>query len=359
MTFSPDGTTAYVTNFESASISIIDTANHTQTGLVADYTGRTAWSLELAPGGSVAYVADPQGNSVFVLDTTQNKQAGTIASYTGNAPWHIAFSPDGTLAYVTNYGSDSVSIINATAGIQTGTVTNYTGNTPWDLTFSPDGTTVYVANSGSNSVSVIEVNSGTQTGVVAHYTGLSPVTIVPLGDTAYVTNAYSNSVSVLRLPTPPILNPAQPTEGTVGSPYVGFTFATTGFPTPATAFAPNTNTEATSPGNASVPSGLNVNTAGVLSGTISSTAQPGTYSFSVVASNGVVPDATQEYSLTVVAPPKPAAPVINTAGELANTGSTDYTPTPLAGLLIALGVIATLAREWNKSNTIKCASLTN
>jgi len=93
----------------------------------------------------------------------------------------------------------------------------------------------------------------------------------------------------------PVITNGPPGNGVVGVPY-NFTYTATG--TPAPTFAVTAG---------ALPPGLVLSTAGVISGTPTT---PGTFNGTVTASNGIAPDATQNFSITiVVAPSAPSQPI--------------------------------------------------
>jgi hypothetical protein len=103
----------------------------------------------------------------------------------------------------------------------------------------------------------------------------------------------TSTVRVLVVATPPTITNGPPPDGTVGVPY-NFAYTSTGFP----AFGVTTG---------ALPPGLSLSSAGVISGTPTTA---GTFIGTVRASNGAAPDATQAFSITIVAPaPRPIVTV--------------------------------------------------
>ena len=68
----------------------------------------TAWRS--APDGTRAYVTNFNSNTVSVINTATNTVIATIP--VGSGPQGVAVSPDSTRAYVTNFNSNTVSVIN-------------------------------------------------------------------------------------------------------------------------------------------------------------------------------------------------------------------------------------------------------
>jgi YVTN family beta-propeller protein len=105
--FRPDGTTAYVTNVSSDTVSVIDVASGAVTGTIA--VGDGPWGVAVTPAGTLAYVTNTLADTVSVIDVASGTVTGTIA--VGDGPYGVAFRPDGTTAYVANTLADTVSVI--------------------------------------------------------------------------------------------------------------------------------------------------------------------------------------------------------------------------------------------------------
>jgi len=98
--FSPSGTYAYVTNYFSSNVVIINTATNTVTGSITPgISGPTAAAF--SPSGTYAYVTNTGSNNVVIINTATNTVVNSITSGF-NYPTAVAFSPSGTYAYVAN-----------------------------------------------------------------------------------------------------------------------------------------------------------------------------------------------------------------------------------------------------------------
>jgi len=70
------GSRAYVTNLNSDTVSVIDTASNTVIGTVP--VGGDPEGIALNPAGSRAYVTNLIPNTVSVIDTASNVVVGTV-----------------------------------------------------------------------------------------------------------------------------------------------------------------------------------------------------------------------------------------------------------------------------------------
>ncbi|WP_041312848.1 Ig-like domain-containing protein [Mycobacterium sp. JS623] len=191
---SPDGSRAYITNFN-GTVSVINTVTNTVIATVP--AGTTPFGVAVNPAGTRAYVTNLNSANITVINTANNSVLATIP--VGNGPAGVAVSPDGTRAYVTNSSSGTVSVINATNNMVLGTIP--VGTTPANVSFNTDGTRAYVTNLNSNTVSVI--NTATNAVVATVPVGSQPfgVDVSPDGTRAYVTNFSADSVSVINTTT--------------------------------------------------------------------------------------------------------------------------------------------------------------
>jgi YVTN family beta-propeller protein len=102
-----DGSKVYVANFDSNTVSVIDTATNTVTDTILSVSQPV--SVAVNPQGTKIYVSNVNG-TVSVIDTVTNTVIATIS--VGAFPSGVAVTPDGSKVYVANFGSNSVSVIN-------------------------------------------------------------------------------------------------------------------------------------------------------------------------------------------------------------------------------------------------------
>src|SRR5437762_1662003 len=101
---------AYVTNFLSGSVSIVDLTTNTVTGYVDKGSFNVGYpsDIHFTSDATKAYLTCVLPDAVFIIDTSTNAIVGQVndSSYPFNAATLMKISPDGTTGYVTNEGGD-------------------------------------------------------------------------------------------------------------------------------------------------------------------------------------------------------------------------------------------------------------
>jgi YVTN family beta-propeller protein len=137
----PDGTTAYVTNYSNSQpgLMIINIANRSMTGLIT--TPGYPKSVFLTPDGTQAWVTSIDSSTIYIVDLFTQTVTTTLNT-PGYAHTGLAFNPTGTRAYVAVQPSNLYVIDTATYDA----VANITiGPVPNDVIVNRTGTAVYVS----------------------------------------------------------------------------------------------------------------------------------------------------------------------------------------------------------------------
>ncbi|MBI1929569.1 carboxypeptidase regulatory-like domain-containing protein, partial [Candidatus Poribacteria bacterium] len=124
--------------------------------------GSYPYGVAVHPSGSTVYVANELSNTVSVIDTATHTVTDTVP--VGSYPYGVAVHPSGSTVYVANELSNTVSVIDTATHTVTDTVP--VGSNPFGVAVHPAGRTVYVANAISNTVSVIDTATHTVTATV-------------------------------------------------------------------------------------------------------------------------------------------------------------------------------------------------
>jgi uncharacterized protein (TIGR03437 family) len=181
------GTRVYVANQSDGTVSVIDTANNTVNALVRLGAGVDPFGIAVNPSGSFVYTANQSDNTVSVINTATNVVIATVPE---NYPSGVVVNPSGTRVYVTNSLGSTVSVIDTATNLVTATVA--VGSGPFGVAVNPTGTRVYTANNGfagsGNTVSVIDTNTNTEIATVKVGQGVRGIAVNSSGTRAYATN---------------------------------------------------------------------------------------------------------------------------------------------------------------------------
>ena len=151
---------AYITNFSSNTVSVIDTATNAVVATVP--VGRGPEGVAVHPAGTRVYVGNLDSNTVSVIDTATNSVIATVPVGALFGPELVAVHPAGTFLYVTecrDLGSGGVFVIDTVALTRVATIT--VGRCSEGVAVHPAGSFVYVAGQSSNAVSVIDTATNT------------------------------------------------------------------------------------------------------------------------------------------------------------------------------------------------------
>ena len=139
----PDGTKAYVTNFDNHSVSVYDAINFTYLTTIKTPSADPV-EVDFSKDGHYAYVTGGMPNKLFKIDTKTDSIVNAIE--VTNYPKIIVVSPDGAYCYVSNWQSDDIVKVD----LSTFNVIKrlHTGYCPRGQVFTPDGKYTYIANFG-------------------------------------------------------------------------------------------------------------------------------------------------------------------------------------------------------------------
>jgi len=260
---SPDGRTAYVSNFGRYSVypagdtehdkagntitvvdlvdrkvkATFDLGTHTGPhGMIVSHDGKLVWAttetpqavLELdsatgkilhvwntnqvrshmivtTPNEMKFYVTNTVSGSVSVID----KSTGEVKILpTGPGTEGIAISPDGKEVWAASRADAKISIIStATDAIVASFPSG--GKSPKRMEFTPDGSQVWVTNSSSSQATVFDARARELIESVTTSKDPSGVSISPDGRRAYITNSNANVLTFVDVPSRKILSTLQ------------------------------------------------------------------------------------------------------------------------------------------------------
>lgn len=204
--FTPNGQEAWVTRFAASDVAIVNTASGTLTGSVSTKTGGGLFgflnwgiganSVAFSPDGKFAYVANFITANVTIIDTATKLVVDTIRILpNGFLSSDIAITPDGKTAVVTNLLSGNVSVLDLVNRKVAQNVTVATG--PMSVTISPDGRYAYVACAIAGSVARIDLATKAVLAIVESGVGTADVAVSADSIWTYATNFISGDITVI------------------------------------------------------------------------------------------------------------------------------------------------------------------
>lgn len=180
---SADGTTLYVANPDSGSVSAADVGDGVLRWEVPVGEGPTTLSLD--PAGERVYVAVAGSDSVVALDAGSGVRLAEVA--TDWRPSGVVVSPDGRRLFAASSGDDLVASYGLPDLVFNGAVE--VGPGPHGLAVTADGATLYVTHLRSGDLTVIDVAEGAVRAVVdtgPENNASRQVVLHPDGDRAYL-----------------------------------------------------------------------------------------------------------------------------------------------------------------------------
>ena len=113
--------------------------------------GQTPVSLALKPDGGELFVCNFDSDSVSVIETSTNEVGSTFLI--GTHPSHAVVSNDNSLLYVSNFGADAVAVYSIDTGKFVASI--MVGSRPDALALSPNQHFLLVADALAGDVAVI------------------------------------------------------------------------------------------------------------------------------------------------------------------------------------------------------------
>ncbi len=146
----PDGKQVLVTNWCSMDLTVVDAARAEVVATIP-VGGAHPRGIAVSPDSRTAYVAVMGSDRIVSVDL--RTRAVRIFAHTGDGPRHIVISPDGRVLYVTNNGSGTVSEVDRVSGRVLRSVK--VGAQPRSMAVSSDGGALYVVNYASSTMTKI------------------------------------------------------------------------------------------------------------------------------------------------------------------------------------------------------------
>jgi YVTN family beta-propeller protein len=241
--FSARAQKAYITNWGSDTVSVIDTATNTVVATIN--VGHQPFGAAVTSDGSKVYITSQGTNTVQVIDGT-TYTVGPVINV-GGCPTGIAVTPNGSKVYVTNQTDGTVSVI-STASNTAKTVPLVSG--PFDcngisdffptfgltgLTVGPDGTKVYVNGTCAfPNLSVIDTTTDAVSATIPlnvdDCKSVHGIAVSPDGNKVYISLGFGGGVFDITTNTVTAFNASYRNFGVAVSPDGSKLYTGHGFP---------------------------------------------------------------------------------------------------------------------------------
>ena len=209
----PDGSVAWVTNYATSTITVIDLAAGLAVGEIP--VPRQPEELAVDGDGRHLLVASDAGTA-SVVDARARRVIATFPTG-GNDPSGVALSADGRTGWVTNSFTDAslgedgtlsvVDLADPAAPVVVSTIADGIGPTPYDVRLSPDGRRAVVTDLnvifvpleiGPGSISLLDLSTDPPA-IAVIPVGTAPIhaKFTPSGDAILAGNGLSQTISVV------------------------------------------------------------------------------------------------------------------------------------------------------------------
>lgn len=193
----PDGLTAYMTNPDTDTVTVIDLI--TMNVVTTISVGNEPKNVEVSPDGSVAVVMHFGSNTVQFFSTTDNALLGGAVTV-GNGAFDAAFNADGSKVWVTNYQAHTVSVIDVATRTVDSTITGTWGFIE-GIELSRDGSVFWITDVGG-VVWIYSATSGALIDDLPLAGFLTDIVLSPDGTRGYVPDSTTPRVHVIDTSNP-------------------------------------------------------------------------------------------------------------------------------------------------------------
>lgn len=200
----PDGSRVYVTNGNA--VTVVNTqSNSVSATIPVDGSPR---GIIVSRSGQFAYTSNSAAGTFSILDLATNTNAATIMLSSTGQPFGLVEHPGSGLVYVAGYGTNRLYVVDPQRKILITSIV--VGNRPNAVALSPDGKFAYVSNGGvgavsmPSSISIIDTVTNTVVSNVAMNPAnlyLSGIAVHPDGSKVYVTSKNTGEILILDVAT--------------------------------------------------------------------------------------------------------------------------------------------------------------
>ncbi len=187
-----EGTVAYVANYNSATVSVIDLTTFSLSDTIIMPANTYTIGLALHPDGSRLYVSGTYSSEIQVINTSDNTISNKITGISNSGYGALTFNLDGSRLYYGSYGYSQLQVIDTSNDTLI-----YKGSAyyPADLALAPQGTRLYCA--GLSAMGIIDTATNTQLSILGGFSGAWRLAYSPYAQKIYMTDQSAANVKIV------------------------------------------------------------------------------------------------------------------------------------------------------------------
>jgi len=161
VTVRPDGKVVYVTSEQDRKVTAIDASTFAVVGEIQ--SGQRPRSIVFSKDGSIAFISNEFGGTLTAFDPRNNQVLATVEIEAkvprGQRPMGLAFSSDDKKLFVSTGRGEGIAVVDV-AKREFEHLIEGVGARPWGLAISADGKRLFTANGPSDDLSIVDAASG-------------------------------------------------------------------------------------------------------------------------------------------------------------------------------------------------------
>lgn len=181
----------FVTDKISGELTIIDGINGELISTLS--LGDSLWDLDINQQNGKLYVLDTLNNSVIILDTVRLEIIDTVKI--SSSPWAVKVNEDTNLIYVASGTSETIDVIDGTTNKIVNSI--HPEMKSWGISINENTNTLYSTSWDSNFVSKIDLNSNKLSEKISIPTGVWQIETNPINGITIISNEHTNELYLI------------------------------------------------------------------------------------------------------------------------------------------------------------------
>jgi YVTN family beta-propeller protein len=207
VTFDATNNRAFITDFCSNSLTVVDTSNDSLVRLSLP-VGSAPYGIADDPDSNFIFVANEYSQNLTVLNGSTLAVAASIHLPLSD-PYGVVFDPANDSILVSDIDDGVVTIVNATT-FSVSVPALPVGANPQGMLYDPQNGVIYVSNTGSNNLSLLNATTYGSVGSITLVGGPSVLALDPIDHLVFSADVDGSRVSVINAATETAENPSLP-----------------------------------------------------------------------------------------------------------------------------------------------------